>query len=89
MNTDLQPYAADKRALIEELRRTLDVKYSSLRKAAQEQWERNFRGMDPSDSCVSVRVASGDPPRLSLPTAGILRGRRRSLLNGGGRPSLA
>jgi len=88
MNTDLQPYA-DNRALIEELRQALDMKYSSLRETARKQWERNFPGKDPSDSCVSVRVASGDPPRLSLPTAGILRRRRRSLLNGSGRPSLA
>ena len=83
MNTDLQIHSADNRRLIDGLRQALDMNYSRLLETAKQQWERNFAGKDPSDACVSVRVAS------ALPCAGILRGRRGSLLNGSGRRSLA
>jgi len=84
MYIDLQRPDAENRRLIRALRHALDSNYSRLLETAQQQWDRNFAGKDPSDACVSVRVTSGD----SLPTAGILRRRRRSLLKGG-RPSLA
>lgn len=79
----------DNRRLIDELRQALDRNYDRLRATARQQWEHNFSGNDPSDACVSVRVTTGDSPQRSLPCAGILRRRRRSLLNGNGRPSLA
>ena len=72
----------DNRRLIDELRQALDMNYARLRAAAKAQWEHNFAGKDPSDACVSVRVTAGDSPQRSLPCAGILRRRRRSLLNG-------
>ena len=89
MNTDLKIFAADNRRLIDGLRQALDMNYARLLETAKQEWERNLAGKDPSDACVSVRVTSGDSQRLSLPCAGILRKRRRSVLNGNGRPSLA
>jgi hypothetical protein len=89
MYIDLQRHDAENRRLINALRKALDSNYSRLRETARQQWERNFSGKDPSDACVSVRVTSGDSQRPSLPCAGILRRRRKSLLNGNGRPSLA
>lgn len=75
--------------MIDGLRQALDVNYARLLANAQQQWEHNFAGKDPSDACVSVRVSTGDSQRLPLPCAGILRKKRRPLLNGNGRPSLA
>ena len=89
MYIDLQRLDAENRRLIDALRQALDSNYSRLLETAEQQWERNFSGKDPSDACVSVRVTSGDSQRPSLPCAGILRRRRKSLLNGNGRPSLA
>ena len=89
MNTDLQTQDADNRRLINGLRQALDMNYARLLETAKQQWERNFAGKDPSDACVSVRVTPGDSERLSLPCAGILRKRGRSLRNESGRPSLA
>lgn len=82
MYIDLQRHDAENRRLIDALRQALDSNYSRLRETAQQQWERNFSGKDPSDACVSVRVTSGDSQRSSLPCAGILRRRRKSVLNG-------
>ena len=82
MVTNLRNNDADNRRLIDGLRQALDMNYARLLETAKQQWERNFAGKDPSDACVSVRVTSGDSQRPSLPCAGILRRRRRSLLNG-------
>jgi hypothetical protein len=79
----------DNRRLIDGLRKALDLDYSRVLETAKKEWERNFAGKSPSDACVSVRVSSGDSQRLSLPCAGILRKRGKSLLNSSGRPSLA
>jgi hypothetical protein len=79
----------DNRRLIDGLRKAIDMNYSRLLGTATQQWERNFAGKDPSDACVSVRVSAGNSQRLSLPCAGILRKRGKSLLNGSGRPALA
>lgn len=89
MNTDLGTHDADHRRLIDGLKQALDITYARLLETAKQECERNFVGKDPSDACVSVRVSSGDSPRPSLPRAGILRKRCRSLLNSSGRPSLA
>ena len=90
MNTDLQTHDADNnRRLINGLRQALDMNYSRMFETATKQWERNFAGKDPSDACVSVRVTTDDSQRLSLPCAGILRHRGRSVLSGSGRPVLA
>lgn len=88
MNTGLQIHDAANRRLIG-FRQALDMNYARMLETAKQEWERHFAGNDPSDACVSVRVTSGDSQRLSLPCAGILRKRGRSLLNGSGRPSLA
>jgi hypothetical protein len=89
MNTDLQIHDADNRRLIDGLRQALDMTYARLLETAKQEWERNFAGKDPSDACGSVRVTLGDSERLSLPCAGILRHRGRSVLSGSGRPVLA
>ena len=82
MNAGLHTYDTDNRRLIGGVRQALDVTYARLLETANQQWERNFEGKDPSDACVSVRVTSGDGRRLPLPCAGILRPRDRSVLNG-------
>jgi hypothetical protein len=89
MYIDLQRQDAENRRLIDALRHALDSNHSRLLETARQQWEGNFSEKDPSDACVSVRVTSGESQGSSLPCAGILRRRRKSLLNGGGRPSLA
>lgn len=81
MYIDLQNHDAENRRLIDGLRQALDSNYARLLKTAAQQWERNFAGKDPSDACVSVRVTCGDSQKPSLPCAGILRRRRKSLLN--------
>jgi hypothetical protein len=89
MYIDLHRHDAENRRLIDALRQAVDSNYSRLLETARQQWEHNFAGKDPSDACVSVRVTSGASERSTLPCAGILRRRRKSLLNGSGRPSLA
>lgn len=69
--------------LISGLRHALDVNYERVLAAAQERWERNFAGKDPSDACVSVRISSGKP------LAGILKKSPGSLLHPAGRQLLA
>ncbi len=55
----------DDAELISALRNALDGKYGRLVQAARREWERSFRGPDPSDACVSVRI-TGAPgvPRV-------------------------
>jgi hypothetical protein len=62
--------------LITGLKHALDVNYSRVLTTARSQWEQNFAGKDPSDSCVSVRISSGKP------LAGVLKKSSRSLLHG-------
>lgn len=82
MNTALQAHDSDNRRLIAGLRQALDVGYERLLEMASESWERNFAGKDPSDACVSIHISAGDSQESPLATAGILRKRGRSLLNG-------
>jgi hypothetical protein len=89
MNIDLRTHDADNRRLIDGLKQALDMNYARLLGTAKQECERNFAWKDPSDACVSVRVSSGDSQRRSLPCAGILRHRGRSVLSGSGRPLLA
>jgi hypothetical protein len=88
-NHDVGDNITDNRRLIDGLRQALDMNYARLLETAKQKWERNFAGNDPSDACVSVRIRSGDSQERSLPCAGVLRRRRRSVLSGGGRPLLA
>jgi hypothetical protein len=78
----IDPQRHEDRRMIDGLRQALDLNYARLLASAQQQWEHHFAGKDPSDACVSVRVSAGDSQRLPLPCAGILRKKRRSLLNG-------
>ena len=73
----------DSHRLISGLRHALDVNYARVLASAQERWDRNFAGNDPSDACVSVRISSGKP------LAAILRKSPRSLLHTAGRQLLA
>jgi hypothetical protein len=82
MNAGPHTDDVDNRRLIAGFRQALNITYARLLETVRQEWEHNFAGKDPSDACVSVRVTSGDSLRLSLPCAGILRTRRRSLLNG-------
>jgi hypothetical protein len=79
----LPDYVIDSRRLITGLRHALDVNYARVLAAAQSRWEAHFEGKDPSDSCVSVRISSGNP------LAGILKKSAGSLLHGAGRQLLA
>jgi len=49
------------------LRKVLDAKYGSILGTARRQWERSFRGADPSDRCVSVRVSGASTRPLAVP----------------------
>jgi hypothetical protein len=89
VNTNLKTFAADNRRLIDGLRQALEVNHVRMFETAKLEWERNFAGKDPSDSCVSVRITSGDRKTRTLPCGGILRKPLLSLLAGSGRPSLA
>ena len=73
----------DSRRLITGLRHALDVNYARVLASAQERWERNFAGNDPSDACVSVRISSGKP------LAGILKKSAGSFLHASARALLA
>ena len=64
----------DSRRLITGLRHALDVNYARVLSTASEQWERYFRGNDPSDACVHVRITSGKP------SAGVIKKPASSLL---------
>ena len=48
------------RHMIEALRRALEKNYSRILQAAGTEWERRFAGKDPSDACVTIRIAPGD-----------------------------
>ena len=69
--------------LISGLRHALDLNYARVLATAEDRWNRNFAGKDPSDACVSVRISSGKP------LAGILKKSRRALLHTAGRRLLA
>ena len=48
------------------LERALDKSYARMRERARAAWERHHAGKDPSDACVSVRVApAADAARKS------------------------
>ena len=49
--------------LIIGVRSALDQSYSRVIRAASDEWQRRFGGKDPSDSCVTVRIASGGKAR--------------------------
>lgn len=74
MSTELQEnraieVAVTKIELIEGLQAGIDRKYRRLPEAARADWEHRFAGIDPSDTCVSVRVAGEEiqrpPPTYS------------------------
>ncbi|MEP6602977.1 MAG: hypothetical protein ABJB69_03415 [Spartobacteria bacterium] len=52
--------AAAKFELIHGLHRSLDLSYQRLLHTAKEEWDRRFAGKEPSDSCVTVRIAAPD-----------------------------
>jgi hypothetical protein len=82
MHTELQIRDVDNQRLIDGLRQALNMTQARLLETARHDWERHFAGKDPSDACVSVRITSGNSRTRSLPTAGVLRRGRRSLVNG-------
>ena len=54
----LQPKLATAK-LIATLQHALDQKYAEMREAARRHWEQANAGrIDPSDACVSVRIAA-------------------------------
>ena len=83
LTSALSETVIDSHRLIAGLRNALDVNYARVLASAQERWERNFAGKDPSDACVSVRISTGKP------LAGVLRKSSRSLLHPAGRRLLA
>lgn len=58
LSRPLQPKLATAQ-LIATLQHALDRKYAQMRDAARRQWEQANAGrVDPSDACVSVRIAA-------------------------------
>jgi hypothetical protein len=66
---------ADKMPAIEAtvpLQQSLDNAYRRIRENAYLQWQRHFaHQFDPSDECVSVRIAAHSTKNLSLPGSAI------------------
>ena len=71
--------------MVAELQHALDLQYRRLREAARADWERLFRGKDPADACVSVRVA---PIPSSTTHGGGFFKSRRQLSKSGDKASL-
>ena len=66
MNVPLEEYAAaDKnvpmRELVANLQQTLARNHQKILAAALSDWEQKYSGRDPSDACVSVRIAAPAP----------------------------
>jgi hypothetical protein len=53
----------------EGLERALDKTYSRLRERARAAWERHHAGKDPTDACVSVRIAPAGKATPASPPA--------------------
>ena len=73
MNDSLRylAYGTDRisnRHMIEALRKALEKNYSRVLQAAGTEWERRFAGKDPSDACVTIRIAPGDRSLAHAPT---------------------
>jgi hypothetical protein len=65
-----------KAEVIAGLRHALDSKYRQICEVARHDWERLFRGKDPTDACVNVRVAV--TPSSATRGSGFLKSRRQS-----------
>jgi hypothetical protein len=72
--------------IVAELRNAFDLRYRRLCEAARADWERLFRGKDPADACVSVRVAA--IPSSTTRGSGFLQSRRRQVSKSGAKASL-
>jgi hypothetical protein len=66
-------HAAARFEMIEGLDRAIDVAYRRLIRVARNEWERRFAGKDPSDACVSVRVAALEAKIRAVPGSGFLK----------------
>ncbi len=54
--------------LLRALQKTLDGKYATIVGSARAAWEKQFAGhIDPSDACVTVRIAPRNSISRSLP----------------------
>jgi hypothetical protein len=50
----------------QKLRHAIDMSYARIRENARIEWERQHRGIDPTDACVSIKIQERGP--LSLPS---------------------
>jgi hypothetical protein len=53
------------RQIAEGMLRAIEKNYGRLITTARKEWERKYAGLDPSDSCVTVRISSGELRDLS------------------------
>jgi len=66
MTADLQNGAGSDKHITGEIAagmlmlRALDRSYTQLLETAKREWERKYTGPEPSDTCMSVRISSGD-----------------------------
>ncbi|HYS95267.1 MAG TPA: hypothetical protein VEL08_01965 [Chthoniobacterales bacterium] len=72
--------------IVAELRHALDLQYRRLCEAARADWERLFRGKDPADACVRVRVAA--IPSSTTRGSGFLKSRKQPVSKSGAKASL-
>ena len=72
--------------VVAELRHALDLQYRRLCEAARADWERLFRGKDPADACVRVRVAA--IPSSTTRGSGFLKSRKQPVSKSGAKASL-
>ena len=71
-STDVTDIRTTDRQLINGLQHTLHANYDRLLQAAKKEWESKFAGSDPSDACVTVRIAADAPAPRQLACAGVL-----------------
>jgi hypothetical protein len=64
------------RKIAEGMLRAIKRKYGSLISTARKQWQRKYAGSDSSDSCVNIRIGTGESRELSRGSA---RDSRRAL----------
>jgi len=63
-----------KTEIVAGFRKALDFRYHAFCQAARADWERLFEDKDPSDACVTVRVAAVES--RAIRGAGFLKSRR-------------
>jgi hypothetical protein len=60
LQADSEPESDLSRQIAEGMLRAIEKNYGRLLATARKQWERKYAGLDPADSCVIVRISTGE-----------------------------